>query len=75
MEEILIPRLNKRLHNAMSERLIKFAWFERLNFRTLLDQLVVLLDSDGKPFNKELNPYKALPDQFSAPVLGQVLSA
>ena len=63
--------LNKRFHTAMSERLLKLAWFERLDFRTLLDKLVVLPDSDKKPSNKELNPCKALPDQHSAPVSGE----
>lgn len=64
VEEVLIPTGNRPLNVEMTVRLINAAWYLRLGVDPSPDKFVVLLDVDGKPPEKVLEPFRALPDRL-----------
>lgn len=64
VEEVRIPPRNRALSVAMAEKLIKAAWYELLGGHNPPDKFVVLLDVDGKPPDRVLEPFKALPERL-----------
>ena len=54
--DIRVPPRNKALSVEMAEKLVKAAWFERLE--TPPDKFVVLRDTDGKDAGDVLQPFR-----------------
>ena len=71
--EVRIPPRNGELRVQMAERIIKAAWYERLDAPP--DKFVILLDVDGKPSNRVLEPFRALPERLGGEVEATVLYA
>ena len=67
MEEVRIPPRNGVLGIRTAEKLIKAAWYERLGVCSP-DKFVVLLDVDGKPPEKVLGPFSALPERLGGKI-------
>ena len=71
--EVRIPHGNGALSVRMAERLVKGAWYERPG--TPPDKFVILLDVDGKPPNRVLEPFRALPERLGSEIGATVLYA
>ena len=71
--EVRIPPRNGELRVQMAERIIKAAWYERLDAPP--DKFVILLDVDGKPPNRVLEPFRALPERLGSKIGATVLYA
>ena len=63
VEEVRIPPRNGVLSIRAAEKLIKAAWYERLGVCSP-DKFVVLLDVDGKPPERVLETFRALPERL-----------
>ena len=71
--EVRIPPRNGALSVRMAERLVKGAWYERPGAPP--DKFVILLDVDGKPPNRVLEPFRALPERLGSEIGATVLYA
>ena len=67
VEEVRIPPRNGVLSIRTAEKLIKAAWYERLDVCPP-DKFVVLLDVDGELPDKILEPFGALPERLGGKV-------
>ena len=74
VEEIRIPPRNGVLSIRTAEKLIKAAWYERLGVCSP-DKFVVLLDVDGKPPERVLEPFRALPERLGGKIRAAVRCA
>ena len=71
--EVRIPPRNGALSVRMAESLIKAAWYERPGAPP--DKFVILLDVDGKPPNRVLEPFRTLPKRLGSEIGAAVLYA
>ena len=67
VEEVRIPPRSGVLSVRTAERLIKAAWYDRLDVCPP-DKFIVLLDVDGKPPEKVLGPFNALPERLGGKI-------
>ena len=74
MEEVRIPPRGGALSVKMAAKLIEAAWYERLGVCSL-DKFVVLLDVDGKPPDRVLEPFRVLPELLSVEIEAAVRCA
>ena len=71
--EVLIPPRNGTLSVRTAERLVKAAWYKRLNASP--DKFVILLDVDGKPPDRVLESFRALPERLGDEIGAAILYA
>ena len=74
VEEVRIPPRGGELSVKMAAKLIEAAWYERLGVCSP-DKFVVLLDVDGKPPDRVLEPFRALPELLSVEIEAAVRCA
>ena len=73
LEEVRIPPRNGALSVRMAEKLIKAAWYERLD--TPPDKFVILLDVDGKSPDVVMEPFRTLSKRLGSEIGATVLYA
>ena len=73
VKEVLIPPRNRALSVRMAVRLVKAAWYKDLDASP--DKFVILLDVDGKPPVRVLEPYGALPERLGDEIGAEILYA
>ena len=71
--EVLIPPRNGVLSVQMAERLVKAAWYKCLDASP--DKFVILLDVDGKPPARVLEPFGVLPERLGDEIGAAILHA
>ena len=69
--EVRIPPRNGALSVRMAERLIKAAWYERLDAPP--EKFVILVDVDGKLPDRVLDPFRALPERLGDEIGATIL--
>ena len=71
--EVRIPPRNGALSVQMAEKLIKAAWYERLDASP--EKFVILVDVDGKLPDRVLEPFRALPERLGDEIEAAILYA
>ena len=71
--EVLIPPRNGALSVRMAEKLIKAAWYKRLDASPV--KFVILVDVDGKLPARVLDPFRALPERLGDEIGAAILYA